>query len=441
MTVSLPQKAKVGRPRMSRTDTRTKAFSAILAGISFAAILGVPQAFAQTQPSPPMGSNPAQARAMQQGPQAYAETGVEVGVWPKISFDTLASLEYVQMNAKKGPGRGPGPVFWSDTTLLVEFNDALSVDGLFQFKPREPLAASNPNKDLFINRGGDRREGGKMKELYVRYGDWRVGKFVQDFGRAYALLPGPYASDFIEEPEEGYEPSDMIGVEKIHVLDDESGGWRQISLSAFMVDRTFLHQSFPFNEGMIHYKDGGVGNTKLPENVMATYDVLNHPLGNWAHMNYQVSAIRWGKTFGAERGELWATVGADLSVPLKGSVADTLGGRYNQLRFYVEATRRDNFQGVAGRTRDFLSGSAEYMAGPLVFDLTSAQRWTKGGGEPDQKDESYTGSIGYTLPSQTVIAISAAREKVGDRQGLYAGIRLTQTLTVCSRCQVKGTSY
>ncbi len=51
----------------------------------------------------------------------------------------------------------------------------------------------------------------------------------------------------------------MIGVEKIHVYDDEKGGWRQLSLSAFMVDRTFPHRSFPYDEGMIRYRDG-VGN-------------------------------------------------------------------------------------------------------------------------------------------------------------------------------------
>jgi hypothetical protein len=158
-------------------------------------------------------------------------------------------------------------------------------------------------------------------------------------------------------------------------------------------------------------------------------------------VSYQASAIRWGKTYGAEKAEFWTTVGADLSMPVHGSVADTLGGRYTQLRFYVEATRRDNFQGVAGRTRDFLSGSAEYMSGPLVFDLTTAQRWTTDRFAPDQKDESYTGSIAYTLPSQTVIAVSAAHEKVGDREGLYAGLRFTQTLTVCSRCQVKGAAF
>ena len=369
---------------------------------------------------------------------AVAEPMAEVGGWPKISFDTLGNLEYAGLGADSGPGRGPDVKLRFDSTLLVEFSDALSLDGLFQFKPREPLPASDPNRDLFINQGAGREEGGKMKELYIRYGDYRIGKFVQDFGRAYALAPGPFAADLVEEPEEGYEPADMIGVERIHVFGDESTGWRQISLSAFMVDRTFLHESFPFNEGLIHLKDGGVGNTRWPENLMATYDVLNMPVGHWAHMSYQASVIRWGRTYGAERGEWWTTTGADLSIPLQGSVADTLRGSYSQLHLYLELARRDNFNGVAGRARTYLTASAEYMRGPWVFDLTTTQRWTHDRVEPLQKDALYTASFGYTLPSATVAALSVAREQVGDRRGVYAGLRLTQTFTLCSRCLAKG---
>jgi hypothetical protein len=313
-------------------------------------------------------------------------------------------------------------------------NDSLSIDGLLQFKPRQPLPASDPNHELFINQGPGRREGGKMKELFVRYGDYRFGKFVQDFGRAYVLLPGPQAADFTEESEQGYEPAEMMGVEKIHVFESENGGWRQLSLSAFMVDRTFLHQSFPYNEGMIHYADGGIGNTRLPENVMATWDVLNKPVGQWAQLNYQAGVIRWGKTYGAQRGEWWTTLGGDLSIPLQDSVEDTLRGHYSQLRLYLEGARRDNFQGVAGRARDFLSGSAEYMNGPWVIDLTTTQRWTTDSTVPLQKDELFTTSIGYTLPSRTVAALSVGHETVGSHQGFYFGIRLTQTLTTCSMC-------
>ena len=419
---------------------KPRALLACLLGGTAAAFIGVVSAFAQAPIS--TSNNPAQAREIEQraAPQP-ADAPATDEAWPKVSFDILASIDYANMGSKTGPGRKTGAVVWADATLLLEFNNTLSLDGLFQFKPRQPVAASNPNNELFINRGLDRREGGKMKELYFRYGDWRAGKFVPDFGRAYALLPGPYASDFIEEPEQGYEPSDMMGIEKIHVFDDENGGWRQVSLTAFMADRTFLHQSFPYNEGMIHYKDGGVGNTRWPENLMATYDVINKPVGNWAHLSYQASVIRWGKSYGAQRGEWWTTVGADLSIPVNGTVADTLRGKYSQLRFYVEAARRDNFEGFAGRARTYLSGSAEYMLGPWVFDVTTAQRWTTDRILSQQKDESYSASIGYTLPSQTIISLSAARETVGSAKGIYAGIRLTHAFNFCSKCIMNGSYY
>lgn len=116
-----------------------------------AALLATAAASAQTIPT---GNNPAQARQIEQRampPAPDMPTGDEG--WPKISFDILGSVDYANMGSKTGPGRKTGFVVWADATLLLEFNDALSLDGLFQFKPRQPLDASNPNKDLFINRG------------------------------------------------------------------------------------------------------------------------------------------------------------------------------------------------------------------------------------------------------------------------------------------------
>lgn len=354
--------------------------------------------------------------------------------WPKFGLETIGSLEYARMRADDGPSRGPDARLRLDSTALVEFNDKLSLDGLFQFKPRQPLSASDPNNELYVNQGPRREEGGKMKELYVRYGDYRIGKFVQDFGRAYALLPGAQAADFIEETEQGYEPSEMVGLEKLHVFEDESHGWRQLSVSAFMVDRTFLHRSFPYDEGIIHLRDGGVGNTRWPENLMATWNVLRQPVGTWAQLDYQASVIRWGKTEGAQRGEVWTTIGGNLNIPLRGSVEDTLRGHFSQAQLYVEAARRDNFNGVAGRARDYLSGAMSYLTGPWRFDLTTTQRWTTDRIASLQRDRLYTTNLGYTLPSRTVVALSVSSESVDGRRAAYAGIRITQTLTACSRC-------
>jgi len=358
----------------------------------------------------------------------------DAGQWPKYSLETIGNAEYARVDAADGPSRGPDARLRFDTTGLVEFSDKLSLDGLFQFKPRQPLPADDPNNELYINQGPRRQEGGKMKELYVRAGDYRIGKFVQDFGRAYVLLPGAQAADFVEEPEQGYEPAEMIGVEKIHVFEDESHGWRQLSVSVFEVDRTFLHRSFPYDEGIVHVSDGGVGNTHWPTNLMATWDVLRQPIGHWAQLDYQASIIRWGKTEGTEKGEWWTTLGGDLNIPLHGSVDDTLRGRFEQVQLYVEAARRDNFQGTAGRTRNYLSGSASYMSGPWRLDATTTQRWTTDRVAPLQKDRLYTTSLGYTLPSRTIIALSVSRETVDGRSANFAGIRITQTFTTCSKC-------
>jgi suppressor of ftsI len=382
-----------------------------------------------------------QPSGAQNPPAGSPDHGQGVGAWPKFSLATIAVLEESQLNASGAPTHGPEPALRLDSTLLAEINSSLSVDALYQFKPRQPRALSDPNNQLFINQGVGRAEGGRLKELYVRYGNFRFGKFVQDFGRAYYFLPGPYARDLVEEAEQGYEPADMIGAEYIHIFNNENGGWRQFSASVFFVDRTFLHQSFPYNEGIVHYQDGGVGNTRWPENVMLTYDNINMPVGNWAHLTWQASVIRWGKSFAADRGEFWSTLGADLAIPVRGSVDDTLRGKYAQWRLYVEGARRDNFQGVAGRTRDFLSGSVEYRTGPWIADATTTQRWTTDRVIPLQKDEFYTASLGYTLPSQTVPAISFTHERVGLQQGDYFGITITQLLTTCSRCTPKARAY
>ena len=375
------------------------------------------------------------------GPGAMGGMADPVGNWPRISFETIADLEASGMYSGTGPDRPIQPYLRFDSTLLVDVNDTLQLDGLFQMKARQPRPDSDPNRDLYTNQGAGRQLGGKVLELYARKGDWRFGKFVQDFGRAYLLLPGPFAADFVEESDDGYEPTEMVGVERLHVFDGEKYGWQQLSVSAFMVDRTPLHHSFPYDEGQIHYRDGGLGNTRFPTNVMVTYDMLNAPVGHAMQLSAQVSAIRWGKSVDAERGEFWASAGADLAIPLAGSVADTLGGHYSQLTFYVEASQRNGFLGVKHSDRSYLSGSAQLLTGRWEFDATTTQRWTTDPVLPLRKDALYTATLGYNFPSETLLLLSIADERVGDEHGIYSGIRLQQTFTTCSRCLTRSRAY
>lgn len=386
--------------------------------------------------------NMQQASAVKAGDGATAmDMGAEpIKSYPKLTFDTLANLEFSGLAADNGPSRGPQPYLRFDTTISAATSDALNFYGLFQFKAREPRPASDPNADLFVNQGAGRKVGGKFKELYLRYDTWRVGKFVQNFGRAYVLLPGPFSADFIEEPDQGYEPSEMLGIEKLHVFGSEKYGWQQISVSAFMVDRTPLHRSFPYDEGQIDYKDGGVGNTHLPTNVMVTYDVFNIPISSGAQANFQAGIIRWGRTFGVPEGEFWTTIGGDISIPLDNSVRRTLQRRYSELHLYLEGARRANFQGMPGRDRNYVTEAGEYIHGTWQFDLSATQRWTTDLNAPTIHDTIYTGTIGRNFASQSLVLLSLARERVADRAGVYAGIRLVQTLTTCARC-ARGPAY
>lgn len=377
----------------------------------------------------------------QKGAVEAGEHEPGIGDFPKISFDTLVNAEFAGMAASNGPGRGPGPYVRFDSTALIDFSDSLSVDGLFQYKARKPRPPSDPNADLFTNQGADRQTGGKVKELYVRYDVWRVGKFVPDFGRAYNLIPGPYAADLIEEPDENYEPSDMIRVEWLHVFNGDGQGWRQLTITAFMKDRTFLHRSFPYDEGMVHYKDGGAANTRYPDNIAVTWDQLNQPIGHGAQLTWQASVIRMGKTYGSQRNEFWSTLNADVAIPVNGSVLSTLQNRYSQIHLYAEAVQRANFNGIAGRDRNWLSLSAEYLSGPWVYDLTTTQRWTTDRTAPTQRDRIYTLSLGYNFERQLLATLSVAHERVTDREGLYAGLRLTKTFSLFSRSLVRGAAY
>jgi hypothetical protein len=130
-----------------------------------------------------------------------------------------------------------------------------------------------------------------------------------------------------------------------------------------------------------------------------------------------------------------------LNIPISGSVAYTPGGGYSGIQLYAEAARRDNFNGVAGRARNFVTGSVKYLRGPWTMGLTSTQRWTLGGPDGRRNDAFYSASVGYTFRTATRLELSLASERVGDRDGVYAGLRLSQTITTCDRCLLGGRYY
>jgi hypothetical protein len=125
--------------------------AALAAGLI--ALFGASQALAQ---SPTEGPKP---KAEASGSMGGSMGADQVGGWPKISFDTLASLEFAGMRAPSGPGRGPDVNLRSDSTLLVEFDDALSLDACSRSsrarpcRPRTPTGTCSSTRALGATRG------------------------------------------------------------------------------------------------------------------------------------------------------------------------------------------------------------------------------------------------------------------------------------------------
>ena len=118
-------------------------------------------AFAQSSGGSPASNNNAAAHAENAGAQPSGDGSGEMDAhggidsYPKLSFDTLFNAELAGFSPRQGDPRGPGPSLRFDSTALYEVNDKLSIDALFQFKPRQPLGADDPNNQLFIvDKGG-----------------------------------------------------------------------------------------------------------------------------------------------------------------------------------------------------------------------------------------------------------------------------------------------
>jgi hypothetical protein len=56
-------------------------------------------------------------------------------------------------------------------------------------------------------------------------------------------------------------------------------------------------------------------------------------------------------------------------------------------------------------------------------------------------DKLYTATFGYALPSDTLAQLSVAKEEVNGHKGIFAGVRFTQTFSICDRCLVRAPAY
>ena len=351
-------------------------------------------------------------------------------VYPAIGTETQIQFQHDMIRLPDGKTTQNLQLNIAHQTI-VDFTDQFSVSSLMSMRQLvDPLDGS---RSAFAN------EGLYAEELYAQWTNQifkvRAGKFAQKFGRAWYLTPGIYGQNFVSD----YQLAEQMGVEASWVFLPYQFGQHQISISDFMADRTFLSESLFFNRGRTNISAGGPGNTKDPQSYVLSYDASNVPLPFGA-LSYQASYAWLGQGLGDTGVEHRASFGVNANIPLNGGVAETLRGRFSQIRLMGEAVRRWDANGVAGQRMDYLTGAMEYVQGNWVFDLSATGRWTTYLGQTTA-DRLAQATIGYNLPMDTTVALGVAYQRTGGVDGLYVGLQLTYTYTSCDRCMILAKHY
>ena len=358
---------------------------------------------------------------------------MEVGAWPKVGFETSVNLEYDSFTPAHGPS-GSALNIQAQNQILVELDKYWSVSNLMTLEPGDDLTPGQntvlAHHELFA------------EELFGRWNNQlvnvRFGKFAQNFARAWYLTPGLYGQDFVGD----YAIAETLGVDAQFDLGLPTFGLHQISVSVFKADNSFLSGSLLHDRGQLNYADGGPGNTRGLNSFVMSYDATDVPVWSNVALDYQLSAASLGAGAGADGNERRFAAGFDLNIPLNGgTVEQTLQGRFEELRLFAEGVHFDRADGLDGHWRDYLTGSAEFQHGQWVYDLTDTERWTGQPGQHGDYDSMQSLTVGYALPSDTVVAVGLARERVGGETGLYVGVSLSQTLTICDRCLIRARHY
>ncbi len=349
-----------------------------------------------------------------------------VDFYPIISTETQLQFQYDHIRSSDGTTLKRLNFNGAHQTI-VDFNPFLSFNSLITMEQvRDPM----PGTSTSIFSG----EGAYAEEAYMRWSDQvtgvKLGKFTQNFGRAWYMTPGIYGADFVSD----YQLSEKWGAELSYAFGLYKFGRHQVSISDFMADRTFLSESLFTNRGHLSLNDGGPTNTVAPNSYVATYDATNVVLP-WGTLSYQLSAATLGRGEGDTGTEQRLGAGFNLNLPIRNGVAETLRGGFTKINLMGEAVRRWNADGIAGRNIDYLTGSAELVYGPWFFDLSATDRNTALAGDTT-KDRLWQAAIGYNFLADTSLSFGVARKDEGGAMSTIFGTQLTYTLTSCDRCQI-----
>lgn len=264
-----------------------------------------------------------------------------------LSADVLMELQSESgVDSSNDDNHRTNMFFRTEVAPTLTLNDRFYIDGTFVL---EPVRDPEPGDDLFFEDEGIYAEEIKLNFIH---GPWHVfaGKFNPAFGFGWEWGRGIWGEDFAED----YEITEKIGFGVAHAFETETMGTHTLTGSTFFADTTVLSQSIIRGRGTVEKEDGGASNTEDFSSFVAGLDGDN--VAGVDGLYYKL-----GYRFLGEGDADHATGGADES----GWVA-TLGHRIGMsdrvdLDLFAEYTDIQNFGGVDGEDRDYLSGSAKVI--------------------------------------------------------------------------------
>ena len=267
-----------------------------------------------------------------------------------------------------------------------------------------------------------------IQDINLSYGDgrWEVlgGKFTPNFGRAWNLAPDLYGQDIAED----YEFDERIGLGGAYTFGDGSWGLHTLSGTTFFLDTTFLSDSIITSRGRTKKSDGGPSNTESLESFAVAYDATALPIRALPGLQYQLGVISQAKGSTESAREVGYVASANASFPLS-DPESPLSYDFIELKPLLEFVYFDDFDGVDGQDRSYVTGALELIYGQWDFGATYSYVYTDNPDDPSGNDEGYEASLqgGYTLENGLGIAIgwNYARDPDDGSEGQQVGIEFT----------------
>lgn len=218
----------------------------------------------------------------------------------------------------------------------LRVHEQIHIDGVFVL---EPIHDPAPGKSAYF-----KDEGVFVEEIKINFthGPWSAfaGKFNPGFGSAWDSGRGIWSKDFAAD----YEITEKIGFGGAYALQTPDMGTHNLNLSTFFADTSVLSQSIITKRGRTRKADGGASNTEDFSSYVAALE--SDDMVGIENLRYKIGYRHLG-TDNAPDEKGWVLMLGHVHRPFDSVAFDML----------VEYADIENFEGVSGEDRDYISAS------------------------------------------------------------------------------------